>query len=124
MSIQHNQNFNSERMKTRTLDSLEKTIARYENAANNAPSSAYDSGFWTQLQQRLQTYTSKHRKLAVAGQYTDLAAYLRDLEQYGIPLAVGRAQNRVENDDPFIIATTEFWDDFRADIREFETNTP
>lgn len=124
MSITPPRNFDTDRMQTRTLTTLVSIAEQYETKANNTPSVAYDSSFWQTLQQALQKQTRKYRQLAQAGAYTSLTAYLRDLEQYGIPLAIGRARNRVENGDPHKIETTEFWHKLYTDIKNFETTTP
>lgn len=122
MSTTPQQNFNSDRMQSRTLTTLVNIAEQYEDKANDTATVAYDPTFWNDLQQTLQHYTKKRRKLAQAGSYTRLAVYLRALEQFGIPLAVGRARHRVENDDPLIIKTIDFWNDFYTDIKTFETN--
>lgn len=123
MSITPQKNFSSDRMRSRTKSTLISLAKEYESEANDTPSVAYDNAFWNGLQRTLQAHAQKKCRIAEAGSYTELAAYLRDLEQYGIPLAVGRARHRVENENPRIIATSELWDDLYEDIEEFDTNT-
>lgn len=123
MSTSSKHTFDSDRMQSKTLQTLVGLTEKYESKANNTPTVAYDDSFWTDLQNTLQSYTHKRYQLASAGSYTTLAAYLRDLEQFGIPLIIGRARNRIETGDPLQIETTTFWNTIYDEIESFETNT-
>lgn len=114
---------NVEELKTRVLSSLINIAAQSEHKAKNVPTVAYDSEFWDDLQSGLREFTYKRRAMVQPDAPDSLVAYLRDLEQYGIPLAIGRARNRVENGDPRKIETEAFWEHFYSDITEFETTT-